>query len=71
MLRSFATLSLLLMLVAPPAQADGCADRARQLAAETGGTVVSVQERGNGCLVKLLVPSQSGPPVRRSIMVRK
>ncbi|MEL6751926.1 MAG: hypothetical protein AAFO70_07575, partial [Pseudomonadota bacterium] len=59
------------MLVAAPAHAASCDERARTLAASEGGRVVSVQASGDDCIVKLLIPSSDGPPVRRTIKVAK
>lgn len=51
--------------------AASCDQRASQLASEQGGQVVSVQAIGSECEIKLLIPSSSGPPVRRTFMVPK
>lgn len=53
------------------AHASGCSQKAAQVAASSGGVVLSAVAQGNMCIVKILVKSKKGPPVRRTVRVRK
>ena len=53
------------------ANAASCQARAAQVASSTGGQLLSVEARGNKCVVKLLVKTGNGPPRRRTVVVAK
>lgn len=71
MTRIFLIASLMCFAGSGISHAASCDQRASQLANAQGGKVVSVRAVGSKCEIKLLIPSSSGPPVRRTFVVAK
>ncbi len=71
MFRILCTAFLIMTAYGTQGHAASCDQRASQLASAEGGRVVSVRAVGDECEIKLLIPSSSGPPVRRTFVVAK
>jgi hypothetical protein len=59
------------LAIANPASAATCNERAIALAQQQGGKLISVAASGSQCVIRLLVPTPGGPPVRRTFTVSK
>jgi len=51
--------------------AAGCGAKARSIAAQQGGKVLSAKAKGKTCRIKILIAQPKGPPKAKTIIVRK
>ncbi|MCO6186679.1 hypothetical protein [Rhizobium sp. L1K21] len=49
--------------------AGDCSGAAAQVAAQTGGQVLSAQPSGAECVITVLVPGEGGPPKKMTVRV--
>ena len=65
MMKIIALIAALLISASATANAAGCSNAAARAAAETGGKVIGVNQRGNVCVITVLVSNGGGQPPKR------